>query len=268
MTSISFEKWEGLGNDFIVLDASAAPLGKLQEAAPALCDRRRGVGADGLLVVDTPAGHNPRMIIVNADGSRPEMCGNGLRCVAAYLHGRGFPAELSIDTDAGVRGCAVEAGADAAMVETDVGEISFMAGSKQPSTLRSDDWGGGYYANAGNPHWVFLEYPADASLPELGAKHENDLRFPDRTNVELVDKLGPLTWRLRVWERGVGITQACGTAAAAVAGLLVALGRAPADERLRMQLPGGELQVTISAGTLRALMRGPARRSFRGELVV
>lgn len=268
MKIVRFEKWEGLGNDFVVMDASVAPFALLREHASRLCDRRLGVGADGILLVDrrVVANEPARMIVLNADGSRPEMCGNGLRCVAASLCVPGSEPEFMVLTDDGLRACEVERGEAEFRVSIDMGEVRFPGGTGKPGVQRSDVLGDGYVVDAGNPHWIFLEAPAGVQLSAVGPMHENDARFPARTNVEVLRKEAAGVWRVEVWERGVGLTQACGTGAVAVAGLLVALGHEDPGVPLDVRLPGGSLQLTVDAVTRRVKMRGPARRVYAGEL--
>jgi diaminopimelate epimerase len=259
---IQFAKWEGLGNDFVLVDTAAVALGP--DLARALCDRRFGVGADGVLVVDR-GGPVPRMIVWNADGSRPEMCGNGLRCVAAHLAGSGDagPAEaaLTVATDAGDKDCVVTAaGRDRFDVTVAMGaarprgEISFTVDGRAHAFLDVD---------VGNPHAItFAPYDA-AAIDRVGPAVA--VAPPGGTNVEFcrveADRIAVV-----VWERGVGRTLACGTGACAVAAAACDTGRAAFDVPIRVALPGGELIITVTAGSRALRMRGPARRVFSGEI--
>jgi diaminopimelate epimerase len=261
--TIRFEKWEGLGNDFIVVDDPAVTLGP--DAARVLCDRHFGVGADGVLVVDRQ-GPVPRMIVWNADGSRPEMCGNGLRCVAGHLAANdgalALALALTIATDSGEKSCTVAAGQDGFYVTIDMGaarsrgEITFTVDGAEHRFLDVD---------MGNPHAVtFADYdevaidrvgPAVAVAPDGGTNVEFCRVEADRVVVV-------------VWERGVGRTLACGTGACAVAAAACDTGRAPYDTPIRVALPGGELVIRVSSGTRAVSMGGPARRVFTGEAVL
>lgn len=274
--AVRFEKWEGLGNDFVVVEDAAMTA----EVARGLCDRRRGVGADGVLVVRRrPA----RMEVWNADGSRPEMCGNGLRCVAAYLvaayrAGHGAPGEapravgdaleLRVATDAGERRCEVTpAGEHGYEVTVDMGRarvgepLSVTLDGKEHRFLGVD---------VGNPHAVTFEPYAeeiiDAIAPRIATAP------PGGINVEFCRAEGARGQARRiavtVWERGVGRTLACGTGACAVAAAACELGLSPFEAPLAVALPGGELTITVAAGTRALLMRGPARRVFTGEVVL
>jgi diaminopimelate epimerase len=254
---MKFEKWEGLGNDFILLrDSSFHP----DDATIArLCDRRRGVGADGVLFVDGTAAV-PRMIVRNADGSRPEMCGNGLRCVAAHLVERGI---VRIATDAGERHCEVRADERGSFVAVDMGRA--VAG---PELTMSFDGGSLPFAtiDMGNPHAVSFAAFGERALADLGPRLSS--RVPGGVNVELcaVAPDAPGRVDVLVWERGVGPTLACGTGACAVAAVACDTGRAAFDQPVFVALPGGTLEVTVASTTREVRMRGPARRVFCGEV--
>ncbi|HEY0132560.1 MAG TPA: diaminopimelate epimerase [Nannocystis sp.] len=269
-TGLPFLKVEGLGNDFLLIDlrdrdpgALAEIVEQLQQRAPALCDRRTGVGGDGLLLVTPPRrpGSTGTMLVINHDGSRPEMCGNGLRCVA--LHLADGPTTLQVDTDAGVRLCHVrpDASGQAGEVEVDMGHAEPLG----PRTV-----GGRSFAafSLGNPHAVAFVAPGED--PEqlartLGPRVETDPQFPARTNVEFARREADGSLTLWVWERGCGITDACGTGACATLAAAVAEGLAPTGVPVRVQLPGGPLLVRLDDG--RVWMTGPARVVFRGEVL-
>lgn len=258
----SFEKWHGLGNDFVVVVDSDDPTWWVKNAA-LLCDRHRGVGADGVLLATSEA---PSMRVINADGSEPEMCGNGLRCVAAALAAHTGASEMAIHTGAGVLAASIAGGE----VTYDAGVVSFdpaLAGVAGSNNELVGAGATGFAASIGNPHWIFLDHPGVERLTELGPRLETDSRFANRTNVEFVTPLSQdgSNWRVDVWERGVGITQACGTGATAVAATLVKLGHAPGNEALRIELPGGPLQITVGDG-FRCNVKGPAVRVFNGTI--
>jgi diaminopimelate epimerase len=258
---LRFEKWEGLGNDFIVVREPGLTLDAA--AVARLCDRRFGVGADGVLLVET-GGDAPRMIVRNADGSRPEMCGNGLRCVVGHLSSLAAGGLLVVATDAGLKTCEiVAAGPGRFDVAVDMGParrgedlVATVAG-RAHRFLTID---------LGNPHAITFEPyddhdvdtvgPAVATLPPAG------------TNVEFCRPLAPGRIAVTVWERGVGRTLACGTGACAVAAAACDTGRARFGEPVVVTLPGGDLELTVAAGTRDVRMRGPARRVFTGEVVL
>jgi len=253
-----FEKWHGLGNDFVILEGTDLPT--TDALARDLCDRRHGIGADGILLVDThPA--IPSMTVRNADGSRPEMCGNGLRCVAAYLANAGGQPPIRVSTDAGDRLCQVTPTDRATFdVTIEMGAARLtgeMLASHRGRTLRF------FLVDVGNPHAVTFD-PIDPHELETLAP-EIALRPPHGTNVELCTQR-PERISVVVWERGVGPTLACGTGACAVAAVACETGRAPFDAPLAIELPGGILHITISRDTRLIRMRGPAVRVFTGEL--
>lgn len=271
----AFTKVEGLGNDFMLVEATADDLPRLQARAPSLCDRRLGIGGDGILVVGpptSPAAH-ASMWVVNHDGSRPEMCGNGLRCVALWVAAREAERTVVIDTDDGAKRCTVTSGPDAltravgmrAEVEVDMGA------ARHGTAVTPESAAGRTFSRVsmGNPHAVAFVGPGEdpeALARQHGPAVETDPDFPEGTNVEFaaVDPDGTIT--LWVWERGCGITDACGTGACATAAAAVAAGLLPAGAAARVQLPGGPLTITVPDDGGGVLMCGPARFVFRGEL--
>lgn len=271
--ALDFLKVEGLGNDFVLLDrrgdtAWMDELPALQALAPSICDRRRGVGADGLLIVAPGDGEAlARMVVVNHDGSRPEMCGNGLRCVALHLAATGAGRSFSVATDAGRRGCMV----DALAGDGRSGSVSVDMGAATDLGVRSPGTGAGHVFRAmsmGNPHAVAFVGGEDPEglARTLGPRVEVDVDFPGRTNVEFarVEPDGSIT--LWVWERGCGITQACGTGACATVAAAVLDGLVAPGAWIAVQLPGGALEVRVAATSGAAVeMRGPAREVFVGS---
>jgi diaminopimelate epimerase len=272
---VRFEKWEGLGNDFVVLSGLRSALD--DATVRRLCDRRFGIGADGVLLVEERGPGPARMIVRNADGTRPEMCGNGLRCVAGFL---GKSGAVIVATDAGEKACEVrETGEGTVDVLVDMGEarrgedLVAVAGGREHRFLTVD---------MGNPHAVSFEdhgAPSDEeALDTLGPLVSR--LPPGGTNVELCRLLPvtvggdspppaqPVRISVLVWERGVGRTLACGTGACAVAVAACDTGRSRFGAPITVTLPGGPLEITVTAGTLAVRMRGPARRVFSGEVVV
>lgn len=317
---VPFEKMEGLGNDFIVVDlrgprdrndaesGSSAPHW-LDDAAVirALCDRHRGIGADGVLAILPAPPASPaaaRMRVRNADGSEAEMCGNGLRCVARFLaeHDLADPGragqlararDFPVETGAGRLRCVLhgEPGAPGATVEIAMGaprlrrrEIPIRG---EPESLCIEEPirladGGSLRLTAvsmGNPHAVCfvdgeLATPERSDLHALAARLGPELEhlplFPQRTNVELVRPAagsdGDGVFMTVVWERGCGLTLACGTGACAVAVAACRTGRAAYGRWLTVVLPGGPLQIRVLPDESDVLLRGPARPVFRGEV--
>ncbi|MBK7578748.1 MAG: diaminopimelate epimerase [Myxococcales bacterium] len=259
-----FDKYQGLGNDFIVVDADRTDAIS-PERAQALCDRHFGIGADGVLLVERPvsAGARARMVVLNADGTRPEMCGNGIRCVALHLaRADGSPAaSYVIDTDAGPLLCEVERKGDSGFVRVGMGrgqvlpDVSVELDGRRVVLSR---------VSMGNPHAVSFDEPLDAAHADrLGPLVSGQIA--GGSNVELTRARADGAFDLVVWERGVGRTLACGTGAAAAAVAAVRSGRASYGAAVGMHLPGGKLEIAVAEGTLEVSMRGPARRVFSGE---
>lgn len=266
---MEFEKWHGLGNDFLVVWADHAAW---RARAVDVCDRHVGVGADGVLLATD--GDPPAMRIVNADGSEPEMCGNGLRCVVGALAERRGEASLHAVVDTLAGRLDVDATREAAghwQVVSSLGAARFggeaVGAAGAGTTLAAQGLGEGHLVSMGNPHWVFFDAPDVGVLEQRGSALEHDRRFAARTNVEFVRTLGPLHYRVDVWERGCGLTRACGTGAAAVAAALVETGRVAAHASVRLELPGGALEVRRRRdGAM--VVAGPAVRVYRGRLDV
>lgn len=261
MSLLPFEKWHGLGNDFVVgFEADGWSLADGHRAV-ALCDRHRGIGADGLLIVGTsPA----RMTVFNADGSESEMCGNGLRCVSAAIAARtATSAWFDVETGAGPHATRLLTSGEVELLMPRPRLMPDASGSALVWPRAGLD-AAGYRLSTGNPHWVFvdLENPPDLAL--VGPLLEHDPQFPERVNIEFVRLLPDGALRVDVWERGCGQTQACGTGAAAVAELWRSLGRISGDATLTVELPGGRLDFGWQGERL--LMRGPAERVFAGSV--
>ncbi|MBX5483432.1 MAG: diaminopimelate epimerase [Myxococcaceae bacterium] len=269
-------KYHGIGNDFVILDRRDA--GRDIDAATAvrLCDRRRGIGADGVLVLLPSNEAAAKMVVHNADGSTAEMCGNGLRCAVKFLVDRSGdrPASIRVETGAGVLTCAIDYDAAGAReVEVDMGPAKLLA-PNLPSgrsgmpfvdaavpgypTLR------GTAVSLGNPHLVLSNARVE-DAPTLGPALERHPDFPDRTNVEFVAQNGHhLT--VAVWERGSGFTQACGTGACAAVAAWVHRGLLPADVWIPADLPGGQLRIRVAADLSRLTLRGPAEFVFSAQV--
>jgi diaminopimelate epimerase len=274
-------KLHATGNDFLVLDAVSQPegLGFGADAVAALCDRHRGVGADGLILLG--AGDDMvdgRMILINADGKPAEVSGNGLRCLAwvAVRAGLGDGKRLTIGTDAGVHTVDVELDAtgDVVAATTDMGAATFAPAAiplTAPSAfdLEATFHGVTYHGDAvgmGNPHLVLLvDDPATARVTQHGPRLEQDERFPNRVNVEFVAPgPEPDAITMRVWERGVGETLSCGTGACAAAAV-ASRRKLVADERVTVHVPGGDLVVELGE-TVR--LGGPVVHVFDVDLAL
>lgn len=258
---VPFRKMHGLGNDFVVLDARAAPLAISPGRAAALADRRTGIGCDQLIVLEPSGAADVRMRIFNPDGGEVEACGNASRAVGLLLGGT-----TRIETLGGV----IEARADGDGVSVDMGTPRFgwqdipLAYAMDTAALPVawEDLSAPAAVNVGNPHVIFFVPDADAvELARLGPLIERDPLFPERVNVNIASLAGPDRLTLRVWERGAGLTRACGTGACATA--VAAISRRLTGQRVTVDLPGGPLMIAWApGGTIR--MTGPAATSFEG----
>ncbi len=263
-------KMHGLGNDFVIVDARVNPAaeGLADAAVRHLCDRRRGVGCDQLIVVRRAPDADLAMAIFNADGSPSAMCGNAARCVAAREMAANGQDSLAIATPAG----RLAAWREGEAIAVDMGPPRFAWDHiplsaevpVDPLPLARAPLADGVALSMGNPHVVFFVDRVDAiPLAELGPVIEHDALFPERTNVEIVEQVGPDRLRMRVWERGAGITQACGSGACAT----MAAAR-------RRGLVGPEAEILLDGGTLRLreradghlIMIGPTAHVFDGVI--
>jgi diaminopimelate epimerase len=258
VTDLALSKLHATGNDFLVqvaLDPTEAALDPVVIAA--LCDRHRGIGADGLITIGPGRdGADCSMTLVNADGGRAEMSGNGVRCLAWVAAREGLLRgdELLVDTAAGRRHVTVARDPDGLVVagEVDMGSITFEPDRIPVQTASAFDLdaivdGAKYRGDAagiGNPHFVlFVDDPAEVPVTEHGPRVEHDPRFPRRVNVEFIAVTGVDRIAMRVWERGAGETQSCGTGACASAA--VAHRRGLVGENVRVDVLGGTLQVAL-----------------------
>ena len=273
-TTEFFLKYQGLGNDFILLDRRQSGVDIDAATSRWLCDRRLGVGADGVLVLLPSESAMARMVVHNADGSIAEMCGNGLRCAVKYLvdNSGEKPEGIQVETGAGVLACAPGYGADGvASVEISMGPARLVApnlpsgATGQPfldAPVPGHDGLRGHAISMGNPHLVLLGHPLD-DASRLGPQLERHPQFPQRTNVEFV-RVDEDTLNVVVWERGCGLTQACGTGACAAAAAAVLARQRPPDAWLRVTLPGGDLHIRVPADLSDIRLRGPAAFVFTG----
>ncbi|MGB3534099.1 MAG: diaminopimelate epimerase [Microcoleaceae cyanobacterium] len=282
---VEFTKYQGLGNDFVLIDnrASAEPILSQAEAVK-MCDRHFGIGADGVIfALPGTATTDYTMRIYNSDGSEPEMCGNGIRCLAHFIaqlentvtggQAQQKPLTYQISTLAGV--IAPQLLPDA-FVKVDMGEPRLQA-QEIPTTLAAaadkvidadlevaqTSWPV-TCVSMGNPHCItFVEDVAAIALETIGPKFEHHPAFAERTNTEFIQVVRPDYIKMRVWERGAGATLACGTGACAavVAGVLTG----NCNREATVELPGGCLQIEWSATDNHLLMTGPAQRVFTGQ---
>lgn len=278
--SIEFAKYHGLGNDFILIDnrSSLEPV-VTSEQAIKLCDRNFGIGADGVIFAfPGQDGTDYTMRIFNSDGSEPEMCGNGIRCLARFVAeldgNKSQIAEYQIHTLAGVIRSQLKFDGQ---VTVDMG-VPRLKAAEIPTTLCSNDQkviahplevaGQSWLVTCvsmGNPHCItFVDNLAEIPLEIIGPQFEHHPAFPQRTNTEFIQVVRPNYLKMRVWERGAGATLACGTGACAslVAGVLTD----KCDHTATVELPGGPLEIEWSAVNQRLYMTGPAECVFTGRI--
>jgi diaminopimelate epimerase len=273
---IPFVKMNGLGNDFVMIDARSEPVRLSATAAEAIASRKTGAGCDQVIVLEPSGAADVFMRILNADGSEVSACGNATRCVAALLHPSLGRNGLSIETRAGVLHAEMR---EDGLVTADMGEPRFEwmeiplahdAGDTRAIDLVFTAPDGRALAapsvvNVGNPHCIFWVDGADSyDLASFGGELERHPLFPERTNVSLAEVVDVRTIELRVWERGAGITRACGTAACAAAAAAARAGKT--GRAVTIRLPGGDLFIEWRASNNRILMTGPAEVEGRGVI--
>ena len=277
MKKLNFTKMHGAGNDYVYVDGFAN--GLLENAgkvARLVSDRNRGIGGDGLILINPSQVADARMEMFNADGSRAEMCGNGIRCVAKYVYDHGIRSDekLKIETDNGVLSLdlTVKAG-KVESVEVNLGE-PILAGPEIPTTFSSErvvneelSIDGREFeftsVSMGNPHCViFVPELSDSLVEQWGPRIENDPHFPNRVNVEFVEVISQKELRQRTWERGSGETLACGTGAGAVCVAGVLTGKT--DRRVQIHLLGGDLELEWRESDNQVYKKGPAVEVFSG----
>ena len=258
-----FTKMEGLGNDYLYLNCLEKSPPNLPELAVRLSDRHFGVGGDGIICIKPGRTGDFTMEMYNADGSRGAMCGNGIRCVGKYVYDKGLTRKrcLTIDTDAGPRRLELTISAGkATWIRVDMGEAKV-------GEERELEAGGMCFravpVDVGNPHAVIFSPSVETvELERLGPLLEQHPGLPERSNVEFTAVEDARTLSVRVWERGSGVTLACGTGACAA--FAAAWRRGLCESRVRVQLPGGALTLEREERTL--YLGGPARTVFEGEL--
>jgi diaminopimelate epimerase len=276
-STIPFVKMNGLGNDFVVVDSRGAPVRIEAEEARHLANRASGVGCDQVIVLEPSRHADVKMRILNADGSEVAACGNATRCVAWLLSQETGARQLTIDTDAG------ELEADVASIDritVDMGRprfgwqdiplaekfhdtraIELQIGPIDDPVMHSPS-----VVNVGNPHAVFWVDNVDAiDLGRVGPLLENHPIFPERANISIAQVLARARLKIRTWERGAGLTRACGTAACAAAVMAMRKKLVDRDAKVTVTLPGGDLVIAWTKDD-HIMMTGPAELEFRGAL--
>ena len=272
-----FWKYHGTGNDFILFDNSKREAPVDSETVRRLCDRRFGIGADGVLLINPTEKADAAMRILNADGSEAEMCGNGIRCVAKHLYDFSIvrKKKMVIGTLAGLKRikCRVEKG-EVKEVSVDMGAPSLdcddipmrCSGKFIDKTIKiGRTTVRGTAVSMGNPHFVTFQKLTEEKMRKLGPEIETHGLFPNRVNTEFVRVVGGKL-DVVVHERGAGWTLACGTGACASAVAAAVNALISYDEDVEVRLPGGNLWVSVARDLSSVIMRGPATRVFKGEI--
>lgn len=274
MTTIPFRKMHGLGNDFVVIDCRAITVNMTPSLARVLADRRLGIGGDEVILIEPSGNADARMGIWNPDGEEVDACGNATRCVAALLMSETGKSAVTIATNAGLLRCS---DAGNGLVTVDMGLPRFnwrdipLSQTQDALRLKLDLSGiegpplpppAG--VSMGNPHAVFfVDDISKWDLGLIGPKLEVNPLFPERANITLAHQTGPASFKMRVWERGAGLTLACGTAACAT--LVTASKHGLTGRKGEMSLPGGVLHIEWREGDGHVLMTGPWAQTFTGQ---
>ncbi len=273
----SFSKWHGLGNDFVIVNGLEEKIDNYHDMAIEVCDRHFGIGADGLVVILPSAIADFQMRIFNSDGSEAEMCGNVTRCIARYVyeHNLTDKKKITLETKAGIiKPELIFIDDQLSTVRVDMGEprltraeIPMLGNANEQVINEVLLVGGDEYqitcASMGNPHCIiFVEDLTTIDLSLIGPKIEVHPAFPKKTNVEFVQVLNKQRLRMRVWERGAGVTMACGTGTCAT--LVAAVLNNKTDRQATVEVDGGELFIEWDSNN-HIYMSGPAIEVFRGK---
>lgn len=275
---MKFTKMHGIGNDYVYVNCFSEQVSDPSATAKRISDRHFGVGSDGLILICPSDVADFQMVMYNSDGSRAQMCGNGIRCVGKYVYDRGLTSKttITVETLAGIKTLQFQVeGGQVAAVTVDMGapilvpkdipvvgegehfvDVPVLVdGAEQRITAVS----------MGNPHAVVFVPDTDSlNLEQIGPIFEHHAIFPERTNTEFVQVMDRKTLKMRVWERGAGETLACGTGACASLVAAVLCGKA--DREATLQLLGGDLHIRWDEKTDHVFMTGPATTVFDGEI--
>jgi len=274
---IKFTKMQGCGNDYIYINLIDQNVKNLEALSIEMSKRHFCVGADGIITIDKSKTCDFKMRIFNADGSEGNMCGNGVRCVGKYVYDNHLTdkRQITVETKSGVKILDLHTTDNNTvdMVSVDMGKASFTPESipvysKDEVIDREVEINGAKYnitaVSMGNPHSVIYTKDIDSlDLVSMGPHFESYKLFPERVNTEFVEKLGDNHFKMRVYERGSAETYACGTGACAVASASCKLGLAEFNKRIRVDLIGGSLYITVKPD-FTVIMEGPAKRVYEG----
>ncbi len=285
MKNITFEKYQGNGNDFIVIDSRGNDLYKNYDTNKFLdikkmCNRQFGIGADGVIFIEQPHEDNyAKMIIFNSDGSEAQMCGNGIRCLVEYLHVndsiKNKNIEYKIETKAGLKVAkyindeiTVKMGVPILESQNIPTTIEKKINSVPTHNFIEKNFSNkGYAVGMGNPHLIFFLQDLDSiALSILGPIFEKNELFPEKTNVHFCQIINRENIKVKVWERGAGPTLACGTGACAIHVAAYKLGLC--NSKTIVSLPGGNLKIDWSKDDCEVMMTGNAKKVFSGSMLV
>ena len=276
MQTLHFTKMHGLGNDYIYFNVIDHPLPNPNALSVTLSDRHKGIGGDGIVLIGKSSAGDFSMRIFNADGSEAKMCGNASRCIGKYLYDKGLTDKkvIRLDTLSGIKtlNLHVDDTNKVDTVDVDMGEgklLNLPDGTIERNTVTA--FGQKFTATAidmGNPHLVlFVNNAETIDIANIGASLETNPKFPGGINVEFVQVIDRNHIRMRVWERGSGITKACGTGACASA-VACAMANLTEPEKCIVQMDGGNLKIMYSTYTKQVKMSGTANTVFEGEITI
>ena len=276
MQTLHFTKMHGLGNDYIYFNVIDHPLPNPNALSVTLSDRHKGIGGDGIVLIGKSSAGDFSMRIFNADGSEAKMCGNASRCIGKYLYDKGLTDKkvIRLDTLSGIKtlNLHVDDTNKVDTVDVDMGEgklLNLPDGTIERDTVTA--FGQKFTATAidmGNPHLVlFVNNAETIDIANIGASLETNPKFPGGINVEFVQVIDRNHIRMRVWERGSGITKACGTGACASA-VACAMANLTEPEKCLVQMDGGDLKIMYSTYTKQVKMSGTANTVFEGEVTI
>lgn len=262
---MQFTKMQGLGNDYLYVYGEVPE--NIRDISMSLSDRHFGAGADGMIFISPSAAADFKMRIFNADGSEAKMCGNGIRCVGKYVYDKGYTdkTRLKIETLSGIKGLKLNIlGKKVKTVTVDMGKAIT---EKEKTVIIGGEKINCIPVSVGNPHAVvFTDDVNGAPVKSLGQKFQNSKDFPEGVNVEFAEVQSYTQIRMRVYERGSGITMACGTGACAVAAAAVSKGLCGFDKPITVKLDGGTLEITVDSD-YKVTMTGPAETVYEGDAV-
>lgn len=254
----------GLGNDYIYVNTDEYPIENPEEAAIRWSRYHTGIGSDGLVLISRSEVADFKMRIFNADGSEAMMCGNASRCIGKYVYEKGLTdkTEVTLETLSGIKTLRLQVSGNREQGTGTVESVTVNMGGYSHEPIEVQGYFG-TFVNVGNPHVViFVDDITQVDVAKDGYAIEHDELFPDRTNVEFVERLDEGVLRMRVWERGSGITQACGTGACATA--VAAWVTCESGEQSKIVMDGGALDIEVKDGQI--MMTGPAAFVFEGEV--